>query len=546
MKRNILVVGDVGAWSVLHAGDEAMLDAAVTEMSARLDVRWTVVSAEPVESAARYGMPAVPHFGFPAGASDQLREARLVEILEAARGDRPLELGDPALATLDAVAGSDAVLIAGGGNLAAAWPQQVYERAALAGAATALSVPVVLTGQGLGPQFTERLGALVAGALTSARFVGVREARSAALAAQLGVHEDRIWCATDDAAFLTDEVFDLRTVGVTEGQFVAVTFSAYGGFTPESDFVDRLAHLLDVLVDETGLDVLLVPHLSAVASLGHDEQFHQVLLHAAKSDRILTTGPLPPRQLAWIAGQAALVVSNRYHPVVFALHRGVPVVALCVDDYTEQKIRGSMEMMGVADWALAASAPVEVIIEAIAECWRRRDELHDVLVVRARSQQELKTRYWDTLCEALAGGPVGISALTAGGTSGVTSGQGGWVVRNQDALVALQDFSRYAADLQRQLSNADGLRDRVMNELHQVRLDHNALQDSLAALAVEVTVERAAGDVARSERARELEEAAADRALLRWALDERATLQRTKLMRWSKLPRAVYRAARRL
>lgn len=87
MKRNILVVGDVGAWSVLHAGDEAMLDAAVTEMSARLDVRWTVVSADPVESAARYGIPAVPHFGFPAGASDQLREARLVEILEV-----PLEV----------------------------------------------------------------------------------------------------------------------------------------------------------------------------------------------------------------------------------------------------------------------------------------------------------------------------------------------------------------------------------------------------------------------------------------------------------------------
>ena len=265
---------------------------------------------------------------------------------------------------------------------------------------------------------------------------------------------------------------------------------------------------------------------------------------SAKSDRVFAAPPLPPRQLAWVTGQAALVVSNRYHPIVFGLHRGVPAVGICVDDYTEQKIRGVMEQLGVPSWAVSASAPEEVLAQAIAECWARREELAATLAGRAGRQAELKTRYWDALAEAL----VGDSPVAAGprgtSTADVTIPHGRWRQRNEDALESLRAFSRHSNDVQRQLGDAQDRLERSALELQRVRAEHHELHDRVVALSVELAVERAGADVARAERARELEQAVADRAALRWAQGELAALQRTKLMRWTKSARAVYAAAR--
>ena len=176
MTRRVVALGDVGAGAVLHAGDEAMLAAAITEVGQRLDVEWTVISKDPLETAQRYGVSSVAGLGFDACPSETARAERLQRLIAATSDDAALSAADPSRPALRAIAAADAVLITGGGNLSADWPTQVYERAAISAIAAALAVPVVATGQGLGPRFTERMGQLASSALTGARFVGVRDA----------------------------------------------------------------------------------------------------------------------------------------------------------------------------------------------------------------------------------------------------------------------------------------------------------------------------------------------------------------------------------
>ncbi len=179
MTRRVVALGDVGAGAVLHAGDEAMLATAFSEVGQRLDVEWTVISKDPHETAQRYGVSSVAGLGFDACPNETARAERLQRLIAATSDDAALSADDPSRPALRAIAAADAVLIAGGGNLSADWPTQVYERAAISAIAAALAVPVVASGQGLGPRFTERMGQLASSALTGARFVGVRDAGSA-------------------------------------------------------------------------------------------------------------------------------------------------------------------------------------------------------------------------------------------------------------------------------------------------------------------------------------------------------------------------------
>ena len=136
----LVMIGDVGAAPDYHAGDEAMLEAAVCELRARGADDVTVVSAAPEDSARRYGVAAVPRIGFSEGATPgrAAREARLSEVLRAAAGQvTSLAPDDTTWAVIDAVSASDAVVIAGGGNLTTPFAEHLYERAALAGIAVA-------------------------------------------------------------------------------------------------------------------------------------------------------------------------------------------------------------------------------------------------------------------------------------------------------------------------------------------------------------------------------------------------------------------------
>ncbi|GAA1057660.1 hypothetical protein GCM10017608_00620 [Agromyces luteolus] len=367
----IVAIGDVGVVNgMMHIGDEAMFDAIVDELRDRGVGEVTAISADPEDTAARYGVAAIERMGF-AGTRSQMRQ-RLESVRSAAAG----AAGAPALASddsarrvIDAVADADAVVVAGGGNLASNWPAHVFERAALAAAAESLGRPLVVSGQTLGPWLDAPERDLVAALLASARLVGLRESASLRLARELGAPTERLAANRDDASFLASD-----GPHPDPGEpFLLVSLSLHLGGLPRGGTVRGLAAALDRLAERAEARVRFHPHFG---SLDPSVEAGDEVLHAEVRDAMRAPAELlqpgDPRSAARLARGAAMLVTSRYHPAVFAASAGVPVAALSADDYTEVKLRGATgwwEQDGVIPLAEAAS---DAGAEALGRVWDRR------------------------------------------------------------------------------------------------------------------------------------------------------------------------------
>jgi polysaccharide pyruvyl transferase WcaK-like protein len=400
----ILLIGDIGSRDDLHVGDEAMAEAAVAHLAARFsELEVVAVSGFPKATTARYGWPAVERAGFD-GLTDAEADARLDSVIAAAKGDSAaLAWDDPAWQIIHAMGSVDAALITGGGNLTSTWPHHVYERAAFAQIAKIFERPLVVTGQTVGPQLTARHGELVAGILTSAALVGVRERASHEMARRLGVPSERLVMTLDDAWDLAESPYDVPV----DGEYVAATFSPHHGLLDAQAHLDDLSSLVDSVVRITGRDVVLVPHVGATGSgpAKGDVELHARLKEAsAYPDRLHCLPVLSSQQVAHVTRRSELVVSSRYHPVVFALPAGVPAVGLAVDAYTSTKIVGTAAEWGVSDYIISAASMATGGAErVVAQAWDHRSKLARHLADQRADKERHSARWWSAVAESLEG-----------------------------------------------------------------------------------------------------------------------------------------------
>ncbi|WP_438856103.1 polysaccharide pyruvyl transferase family protein [Agromyces sp. M3QZ16-3] len=405
----IVVIGDVGVVDdMMHIGDEAMTEAMITALRDRGVDAITAISAAPEDTAARYDVGAIARIGF-TGTRARMHD-RLEAVRSAAGGAPTLSDDDPAAAVVDAVADADAVVIAGGGNLATNWPSHVFERGTLGAIAERLGRPLVVSGQTLGPWLDAPDRALVAELLQSARLTGVREAASLALARELGVPTDRLAAARDDASFLG--IADPRSGSRSEPDtgpgapepYVLVSLSLHLGGLPRDETVRGLATALDRVADRVGAPVRFHPHFG---SLDPEVEAGDEMLHAAVRGAMRSPAealqPGDPRSAARLARGAALLVTSRYHPAVFATPAGVPVAALSADDYTAVKLRGATgwwDQDGVIPLGVAASDEGG---EEIGRVWDRRASTRSSARALRAPARAASAGWFDRVARALEG-----------------------------------------------------------------------------------------------------------------------------------------------
>jgi polysaccharide pyruvyl transferase WcaK-like protein len=401
----VLLLGDIGSVGGYHAGDEAMAEAVVEQLGSRGDVDVVAISGDVADTISRYGWRAVPRIDFAAPlTSDAERDARLDAVLCAARGDtNAIPWSDPAWTVIHAVADADAVVISGGGNLSSTWPEHIYERAALAQLAAIFNKRHVVTGQTVGPHLTARHGELVGRILTSAALVGARESSSHSLALQLGVLPDRLVHVLDDAVYLRESSAE---VPQPAGPYIAATFSPDAGLVEPDIHIAAVATFIDDVVRMTGLRVALVPHLSSGidGNATGDLAMHTAVAERVSSSVVEVLAPLDARQIQTITHGAALVISTRYHPVVFALGASVPALGIAVDAYTSIEIRGAMDIFGVGDFAVpAVSLAHGGALAAVLELVDRSDDV----VAHLKSVNAVRTvesaAWWDAVDAVLRG-----------------------------------------------------------------------------------------------------------------------------------------------
>lgn len=387
----VVTLGDVGVIEdMMHIGDEAMFRAARDELGAR-GATVTAVSSVPDETTERYGVDAVPRIRFD-GLDREASEQRLAAVLATAGGEDALPADDPARAVIAAVRDADGVLIAGGGNLASTWPLHVYERAALGGIAEVLGRPLVVSGQTFGPDLRGRDRELVGRLLASARLVGAREAASQALADDLGVAAR---LGVDDASFV-------RGDAAAQAGGVLVSLSLSLGGADRTEVVAGVAALADAAAEVTGASVRFHAHfgpLTGTTPRG-DAVLHEEVRAAMRvPSSVVPTGDVPAA--AALAREAAVLITGRYHPAVFAAPAGVPVLGLVTDGYTAVKQRGAL-----AHWGQQATVPITAAggdgIRDLRTLWADRERIRAAAAERSPAHRAAFAAWWDDAADAFA------------------------------------------------------------------------------------------------------------------------------------------------
>ena len=376
----LCIIGDVAGQSDYHLGDEAMLEANLARFRQLLPgIRFTVFSRDPAWTSVRYGVDSVR--------TPTIRRGVTAEVIEALRQ-------------------ADGLVISGGGNISGTWPEKVDERIALLKIARDLGRPVVVVGQTLGPTLSLDQSARLAHVLPWAGWVGVRDEESGAVARSLGVPADRVHRQLDDAFFLEPQpVINGRAEHLRRESrpLVLVTLDASFGAAGHREALRAIASQLDGVADSLGAALWFVPHVGGTAVPDtHCDLVAGRALAACLRTPLHLLDLWQPREVRWLVAQAAMVISTRYHPIVFATAAGTPALALHQDEYTRIKLRGALASVGLDGWCLStADAARGALLPLAVELWRERQAVRASLDAFPAAAWPREARRWTEICDAL-------------------------------------------------------------------------------------------------------------------------------------------------
>lgn len=395
----LLIIADVGGEETRHIGDEAMLEANLAAFRRLVpDAAFTVVARDPARVAEDYGVDAIAPVGFPAApAVAAVRRAMLDHLLAEARS------GARGNATVDAVADADALILSGGGNLSSTWPDLLYERVCLLQLASIFEKPTVVLGQTLGPRLGSDERHRLAEALSSARFLGLRELSSAALAMELGVPPERLWYQCDDALVIERDPGSTRQAGNSGAPTIAVTIDPQIRAAGEAAFGSLIRQLRE-LAEATGASLVLAPHAFGGEASGTPSDLTEARLIADRlglASTVVEAG-LHVGRARQIAADAALVISSRYHPVVFGLGAGTPCIGIYGDEYCRIKLQGALAHAHLERWTLTYDDVSQgKLLTAALELWRMRDQVRQSLKAQQEAWREESRKRWLAVLRAL-------------------------------------------------------------------------------------------------------------------------------------------------
>ena len=380
MTLRLVVVADVDGPGHYHLGDEAMLEANLRTFRRLVPrIQFTVPSNDPEWTSTRYGVESLRRPCFRSGCvGDELAQR---------------------------VRDSDGLVISGGGNLCETWPGQIWERVALLDVARAAGRPAVVLGQTLGPALSAGQRQWLAASLPSCAWVGVRDGSSAALALSLGVAPDRLHQQFDDAFFLEAEAVTDDRVAALDWRkpIILVTLDASFGSPERTHTVDVIARHLDALVESLQAVLVFAPHVG-----GADVPDALADAAAARALRARLQSPLivldtwQPREMRWLVGEAALVVSTRYHPLVFATAAGTPALGIYTDAYTRTKLRGALTPAGLQGWCMSvADVERQALLPLAMELWHQRRAIEQRLLTVFSDAAAQEPHRWVGICQAL-------------------------------------------------------------------------------------------------------------------------------------------------
>jgi polysaccharide pyruvyl transferase WcaK-like protein len=326
----ILMLSDVtGLGPDYHVGDEAMVEVAIQRLATKIGKENLVVGcANPEQIYPTYGVRAFAFYHTP----DRQFYGLILR--------RPLSFLKAIVVNLYQIARCDKVIICGGGNMTSVWPDVLESRLRLLRLANFFRKDVYLVSQTLGP-YQKQHQKRVQSVLGKAKWLGVRDINFSRAQVSLPVH-----FALDDANFLDAKHNDeTRELSEQSGPFACVSMRKFGPMDDQD--VLRVAGCIHAVTVKENVDTIFIPH-HAPGGVGGDIKLAHNIKHVWADEKFSIVDPIPlASALKALTADAKLVITMRYHQLIFALSMGVPAVGIYVDEYTQAKLSGAFEALGL-------------------------------------------------------------------------------------------------------------------------------------------------------------------------------------------------------
>jgi polysaccharide pyruvyl transferase WcaK-like protein len=410
---NLLLIGDVGGWPTYHVGDEAMLESNLAWLSGMASGgRIEMISQDPVWSAGHYGTPCVESARFPEVADHArynalIQEAERCAARNGAPADRPnraLPL-DPVVARLERIAesllNSDALVILGGGNLCSSWPHLLYERIALMRMARRLGKKIIVLGQTVGPKLLDSEHALLVDVLRDAKIIVLRDIQSYGLLRSADVPSHQLIYDVDDAFSLAPKPSEREVASQNGRPWIAVTFTTFVDPVEQPHVVQALAAQLNLMQKKTGCGLVFIPHVGLARGTFPDAVMGEALAKLLRG-RMQVMHLRVASEVRWLTGQASMIISSRYHPLVFGLAANVPGLGLYTDGYSQAKLEGALDHASLRRWVLPLSDSLAGgLAEQAINLWQARESVSAQLRDRQPSLLAKHNQRWQRIADIL-------------------------------------------------------------------------------------------------------------------------------------------------
>lgn len=366
----ILMLSDItGLGPDYHVGDEAMAEVAIERLGKLVGKENLILGcANPAEVPNTYGIRAFAFY--------HVTDRNFRSLLWR----NPLSYLKALLTNVYQVLKCDKVLICGGGNMTSVWPHVLESRLRLLRVANFFRKEVFLVSQTIGPYDHEHRKA-VDQVLGKATWIGVRDINFSHTQISAPVH-----FALDDACFLERRHSDYsRSISQQGGSFACIAMRKFGGMDNED--VLRVASVIARTIRERQLKTVFIPHHAPRGTEG-DIKLANGIRQLWPENGFHMVDPIPlASELKALTGDCDFVVSMRYHQLVFALSLGIPAVGVYVDEYTQAKLTGSFEALGLKPRVVSIDDADKYLDALVSEACASREEF---LTAARRIQTDAK------------------------------------------------------------------------------------------------------------------------------------------------------------
>jgi len=228
---------------------------------------------------------------------------------------------------------------------------------------------------------------------SQAAWVGVRDKDYSAKQLDITVH-----FAVDDAVYLPvrhDE--QTKKIATEHKHLVGLSLRHFKGVTPKHH--ENLCRSFAEYAQKNNKSTVFLPH-HAADNMGDLEIARNVANLWGEGSPFLILDPVPcATAVKAVTQECSLVVTMRYHQLIFSLSVGVPVIGIYVEEYTQAKLKGAFEQFGLKPLLLSIEEASHKLHDLIEAANSRKDDFKKAALITVQESIVKNLRPYEKAAE---------------------------------------------------------------------------------------------------------------------------------------------------